>query len=200
MTAEPGWIGKRALLLLHEESLAEFGGARGLRDEELLDSGLARAQNTWAYGDGSSTIPELAARYGYGLVKNHAFVDGNKRMAFLATSSLSPPLTPHNQAETKQLAAVAARPASSSTSRGGSGLVRLNKRFDGKVETLRELLRLRLADGAFAGQDLRGVAPAAHERGDIGLREPPVFQQRAQKLWRRGVRERITLVFIRLDQ
>ena len=84
MSAEPRWIGKRALLLLHEESLAEFGGARGLRDEELLDSALARAQNTWAYGDGSSTIAELAARYGYGLVKNHAFVDGNKRMAFLA--------------------------------------------------------------------------------------------------------------------
>jgi death-on-curing protein len=84
MTAEPRWIGKRALLLLHEESLAEFGGARGLRDEVLLDSALARAQNAWAYGDGRSMIAKLAAQYGYGLAKNHAFVDGNKRMAFLA--------------------------------------------------------------------------------------------------------------------
>lgn len=83
MSAEPRWISKRALLLLHEESLAEFGGARGLRDEGLLDSALARAPNAWAYQDGS-TIPELAASYGYGLARNHAFLDGNKRVAFLA--------------------------------------------------------------------------------------------------------------------
>jgi death-on-curing protein len=84
MTAGPRWIDKRALLLLHEESLAEFGGARGLRDEGLLDSALARARNAWAYGGGRTTDAELAAKYGYGLVKNRAFVDGNKRMAFLA--------------------------------------------------------------------------------------------------------------------
>ena len=84
MTAGPRWIDKRALLLLHEESLAEFGGARGLRDEGLLDSALARARNAWVSGGGRSTIGELAAQYGYGLVRNHAFVDGNKRMAFLS--------------------------------------------------------------------------------------------------------------------
>jgi death-on-curing protein len=84
MTAEPRWIDKRALLLLHEESLAEFGGARGLRDEGLLDSALARARNAWAYGGGSRTIAELAAKYGFGLARSHPFVDGNKRMAFLA--------------------------------------------------------------------------------------------------------------------
>jgi death-on-curing protein len=84
MTAEPRWVDKRALLLLHEESLAEFGGARGFRDEGLLDSALARARNAWAYGGGSSTIAEMAAKYGFGLARNHPFVDGNRRMAFLA--------------------------------------------------------------------------------------------------------------------
>jgi death-on-curing protein len=83
MSAEPRWIGKRALLLLHEESLAQFGGARGIRDEGLLDSALARARNTWAYRAGA-TIAELAAAYGYGLARDHAFVDGNKRTAFFS--------------------------------------------------------------------------------------------------------------------
>jgi death-on-curing protein len=83
MSEEPRWIGKRALLLLHEESLAQFGGARGLRDEGLLDSALARARNTWAYRD-EATTAELAAAYGYGLAMNHAFMDGNKRAAFLS--------------------------------------------------------------------------------------------------------------------
>ena len=83
MTAEPRWISKKALLLLHEESLAEFGGARGLRDEGLLDSALARPKNTHAYNTECS-IADLAASYGYGLAKNHAFVDGNKRAAFLS--------------------------------------------------------------------------------------------------------------------
>lgn len=79
---EPRWIGKKALLLLHEESLAEFGGARGLRDEGLLESALARPRNTHAYRP-AATLAELAASYGYGVARNHAFVDGNKRAAFL---------------------------------------------------------------------------------------------------------------------
>jgi death-on-curing protein len=79
----PRWISKKALLLLHEESIAEFGGARGLRDEGLLDSALARPQNAHAYNP-DSTIPKLAAACAYGLAKNHLFVDGNKRVAFLA--------------------------------------------------------------------------------------------------------------------
>lgn len=83
MTTEPKWISKKALLLLHEESLAEFGGARGLRDEGLLESALARPQNAYAYNSGS-TLAELAASYGFGIAKNHAFVDGNKRGAFLS--------------------------------------------------------------------------------------------------------------------
>ena len=85
MTTEPRWISKKALLLLHEESLANFGGASGLRDEGLLDSALARPLNTHA-DNADSTLADLAAAYGFGLAKNHAFVDGNKRAAFLSIS------------------------------------------------------------------------------------------------------------------
>ena len=76
------WIDKRALILLHDESLAEHGGSSGLRDEGLLESALSRAQNLAAYG--SPDVADLAAAYAYGLAKNHPFVDGNKRAAFLA--------------------------------------------------------------------------------------------------------------------
>ena len=76
------WVDKRALLLLHDESLAEHGGLPGLRDEDLLDSALARPLNLVAYGD--PDVCELAAYYCVGLAKNHPFVDGNKRAAFLA--------------------------------------------------------------------------------------------------------------------
>jgi death-on-curing protein len=83
MTAEPRWVSKKALLLLHEESLAEFGGARGLENEGLVDSALARPRNTYSYRP-ESTVAELAASCAYGLARNHAFVDGNKRVAFLS--------------------------------------------------------------------------------------------------------------------
>jgi death-on-curing protein len=76
------WIDKPLLLLLHDESLAEHGGASGLRDEGLLDSALARPLNLAAYG--KSDVFDLAAAYAVGLAKNHPFVDGNKRTAFLA--------------------------------------------------------------------------------------------------------------------
>lgn len=76
------WVDRRALLLLHADSLAEHGGADGLRDEGLLDSALARPLNQAAYG--APDLAALAASYGVGLAKNHAFVDGNKRSAFLA--------------------------------------------------------------------------------------------------------------------
>lgn len=82
MTAAPRWISKHALLLLHAESIAEFGGPSGVRDEGLLESALARPQNTFAYGAGS--VSELAAAYAFGIARNHPFVDGNKRAAFLA--------------------------------------------------------------------------------------------------------------------
>lgn len=76
------WVDKQALLLLHGDSLSEHGGAAGLRDEGLLDSALARPLNLVAYGD--PDVADLAACYGLGLAKNHAFVDGNKPTAFLA--------------------------------------------------------------------------------------------------------------------
>jgi death-on-curing protein len=76
------WVEKRALLLLHGESVAEHGGATGMRDEGLLDSALARAQNLAAYGE--PNVADLAAAYGSGISQNHPFVDGNKRAAFLS--------------------------------------------------------------------------------------------------------------------
>lgn len=76
------WIEKRALLMLHDETLVDHGGAPGLRDEGLLDSALARPLNILAYGD--PDFADLAAAYGVGLAKNHPFVDGNKRAAFLS--------------------------------------------------------------------------------------------------------------------
>lgn len=76
------WISKRALLVLHDESLAEHGGGSGIRDEGLLDSALARPENLAAYGQPDAAA--LAASVGFGLAKNHPFVDGNKRAAFLA--------------------------------------------------------------------------------------------------------------------
>ena len=81
------WITRSALLLLHDESLAEHGGAAGLRDEGLLDSALVRPLNLLAYADPSEPpdFAALAASYTLGLAKNHAFVDGNKRAKFLAT-------------------------------------------------------------------------------------------------------------------
>lgn len=77
------WVNRQVLLLLHDESLAEHGGAPGLRDEGLLDSALARPLNLALYT--KPDVASLAAAYGVGLAKNHAFVDGNKRAAFLAT-------------------------------------------------------------------------------------------------------------------
>jgi death-on-curing protein len=76
------WIDKLALLLLHGESLAEHGGAAGMRDEGLLDSALARAQSPAAFGD--PDVADLAAAYGSGISQNHPFVDGNKRAGFLS--------------------------------------------------------------------------------------------------------------------
>jgi death-on-curing protein len=76
------WIDRQALLLLHAESLAEHGGAAGMRDAGLLDSALARAPNLAAYGN--PDIAALAAAYAAGVSQNHPFVDGNKRAAFLS--------------------------------------------------------------------------------------------------------------------
>ncbi len=83
MKRQPRWIDKRALVQLHAESLATFGGAVGLRDEGLLDSALARPLNQWLH-DKSLDLASLAAAYGFGIARNHPFVDGNKRSALMA--------------------------------------------------------------------------------------------------------------------
>ncbi len=77
------WIDRRAIIVIHEEQLAEHGGGTGLRDAGLLDSALMRAENIAAY-DENADVYMLAAAYAFGLAKNHAFIDGNKRTAFVA--------------------------------------------------------------------------------------------------------------------
>ena len=80
------WVSKQAIVLLHGECLATHGGREGLRDEGLLESALMRPQKIVAYADADNPpdVAALAASYGVGLAKNHPFVDGNKRAAFLA--------------------------------------------------------------------------------------------------------------------
>ena len=78
---EPEWVLRETVLTLHEQSLAQFGGLAGIRDEGLLDSALGRPQNLFAYG--KPTLFALAASYAFGLAKNHPFIDGNKRTAFV---------------------------------------------------------------------------------------------------------------------
>lgn len=80
---EPVWLPKALMLALHAASIARFGGSVGLRSEALLESALARPRQLYAYGE-APTFADLAAAYGVGLVKNHPFVDGNKRTGLLA--------------------------------------------------------------------------------------------------------------------
>ena len=76
----PVWVLPETVVALHEQLLSTFGGASGVRDAGLLASALARPENLFAYG--KPTTFELAASYAFGLVKNHPFVDGNKRSGF----------------------------------------------------------------------------------------------------------------------
>jgi death-on-curing protein len=78
----PLWITYEQAIAIHARQLRRFGGAPGLRDEGMLRSALERPINKWSYEQAS--LPELAAAYAFGLAKNHAFVDGNKRIAFMA--------------------------------------------------------------------------------------------------------------------
>lgn len=81
MKKEPQWVLRETVLLLHHQSLAEHGGTAGIRDEGLLDSALGKPMNLFAYGE--PALFDLAASYVYGLVKNHPFLDGNKRIGFV---------------------------------------------------------------------------------------------------------------------
>lgn len=76
------WLSREVLIAVHEEQLAEHGGAAGLRDEGLFESALARPQQLAAYGE--PDLADLAAAYAFGLVRNHPFIDGNKRTGYVA--------------------------------------------------------------------------------------------------------------------
>lgn len=76
------WIDRAVLIAVHEAQLAEHGGGAGLRDAALLESALSRPLNLASYGEPDAAA--LAAAYGYGIARNHAFIDGNKRTALVA--------------------------------------------------------------------------------------------------------------------
>jgi death-on-curing protein len=80
-TEEPKWVTYDQVIALHSRQLRRFGGAPGLRDDGMLRSALERPFNKWQYEQAELT--QLAAAYAFGLAKNHAFVDGNKRIAFM---------------------------------------------------------------------------------------------------------------------
>ncbi len=76
------WLDRHVIRAIHEEQLAEHGGGSGIRDEGLLSSALARPVNLVQYEQ--PDVADLAASYGFGIARNHPFVDGNKRTAFVA--------------------------------------------------------------------------------------------------------------------
>jgi death on curing protein len=82
MVAQPKWLTYEQVIAIHSRQLRRFGGAAGLRDESLLRSAIERPLNKWQYEQAER--PELAAAYAFGLAKNPAFVDGNKRIAFMS--------------------------------------------------------------------------------------------------------------------
>lgn len=81
---EPEWLDEVIVKILHLEQIKEFGGLAGIRDEGLLLSALARAQNQWAYAAPKPDLVALAASYAFGIARNHPFFDGNKRASLVA--------------------------------------------------------------------------------------------------------------------
>ena len=79
---EPRWLTSEEVKVAHERQLVRFGGPPGIRDENALESALERPVNRWRYEEGD--LAALAAAYAFGLARNHAFIDGNKRIAFVA--------------------------------------------------------------------------------------------------------------------
>jgi death-on-curing protein len=79
---EPCWLTREAVLAIHAQLLARFGGSAGLREDNMLESALAKPRQLHAYGQ--PNVYEMAAAYAFGIVKNHPFVDGNKRAGFVA--------------------------------------------------------------------------------------------------------------------
>ena len=81
--SEPRWLSRTVVDAIHTDQVREHGGLPGVRDEHLLESALARPQQKWHYAD-RTDMPTLAAAYAFGLVQNHPYRDGNKRIGFLA--------------------------------------------------------------------------------------------------------------------
>ena len=79
---EPYWLPRLLVDAIHAEMIREHGGSYGIRDGGLIDSALARPRNKWGYG--VTDLAELGASYAFGLVKNHGYGDGNKRVGFMA--------------------------------------------------------------------------------------------------------------------
>ena len=84
MTGEWVWLDRAVILAIHDMQLAEHGGGAGVRDAGLLDSALGKPLQLQAYGDPPPDAAALAAAYGYGISRNHPFIDGNKRTGFVA--------------------------------------------------------------------------------------------------------------------
>jgi len=82
MSDEPCWLTREAVLAIHAQLLARFGGSAGIRDDNMLESALAKPRQLHAYGQPNAY--EMASAYAFGIVKNHPFVDGNKRAGFVA--------------------------------------------------------------------------------------------------------------------
>lgn len=81
LSAEPVWLGSSIAHAIHDRQLAEHGGGVGLRDQAALESALTRPVNQWSYGE--DDLVHLAAAYAFGIARNHPFVDGNKRTAWI---------------------------------------------------------------------------------------------------------------------
>jgi len=82
--SEPVWVEREDCLAMHEKLLERFGGLKGIRDEGLLESALNKPLHLFSYG--KPTVFEMAASYAVGIVKNHPFLDGNKRTGFVAAA------------------------------------------------------------------------------------------------------------------
>ena len=80
---EPRWLTRRVIDVIHDGQLREHGGRTGVRDDGMIESALARPRHKWTYAK-SPDLPALAAAYAFGLARNHGYVDGNKRTAFMA--------------------------------------------------------------------------------------------------------------------
>jgi death on curing protein len=107
---EPKWIGFAQVCRIHDEQLVLFDGPFGLRDAGLLESALDRPRNKYAYGERDLAL--LGAAYGFGITRNHPFIDGNKRTGFLAMMAFldknDHPFKPSQSDATEQMLKIAA--------------------------------------------------------------------------------------------